>query len=98
MDKSELNFDPPLDRGIKRAVEILVEAGIETYESCEGGSGHSYPEPSIRFYGERSEGFRALAIALQNALPVRAIRRIWTINDGEPTGPNWEIVFWRKVR
>lgn len=91
-------FDPPLDKGIKLAVEILVQAGIETYESCEGGPGHAYPEPTIRFGGERSEGFRALAIALQNALPVSSIGRVWTIIDGEPTGPHWEIVFWRKMK
>ena len=91
------NFDPPLDEGVRRAVEILVTAGIETFESCEGGPGHTYPEPTIRFSGERPEGFRALAIALQNNLPVSRLRRIWNINDGEPTGPYWEIVFWRKM-
>lgn len=86
-----------LDAGIRGPVEILCAAGIETFESCEGGAGHTYPEPTIRFYGDRSEGFKALAIALQNNLPVSRIRRIWNINDGEPTGPYWEIVFWRKV-
>jgi hypothetical protein len=34
------------------------------------------PEPAMRFYGERGEGFRALAVALQWGFPVRAIRRI----------------------
>jgi hypothetical protein len=92
-----MDFDPPLDAGIRRAVEILHAAGIETFESCEGGSGHAYPEPTVRFYGDRSEGFRALAIAIQNNLPVSTVRRIWSVNDGEPTGPYWEIVFWRKV-
>ena len=32
-------FDPPLDRGIAAAVSALVAAGIETFESCEGGPG-----------------------------------------------------------
>lgn len=86
-------FDPPLDKGIERAVLILQEAGIETYESCEGGSGHSYPEPAVRFYGDRSEGFKALAVAMQHGLPVVALRRIWQVVDGEPTGPDWELVF-----
>jgi hypothetical protein len=90
-------YDPPLDPGIKQAVELLQTAGIETYESCEGGPGHSYKEPTIRFYGGRSEGFKALAVALENNLPVSALRRTWSINDDEPTGPTWEIVFWRKV-
>lgn len=90
-------YDPPLDAGILPAVEILAAAGVETYESCEGGQGHSYPEPAVRFHGERPEGFRALGIALQNGLPVKALRRVWTIEDGEPTGPTWEMVFWRKL-
>lgn len=90
-------FEPPLDQDIKTAVELLNSAGIETYESCEGGVGHSYPEPAIRFHGDRSEGFRALALALQNALPVKAVKRIWDVIDDEPTGPQWEIVFWKKL-
>jgi hypothetical protein len=86
-------YDPPLDKGIAHEVEILVEGGIETYESCEGGVGHSYPEPTVRFHGEREEGFKALAIALQNGLKPSKLGRIWTILDGEPTGPYWEMTF-----
>src|SRR5574340_1067204 len=91
--KNELEYDPPLDPGIMREVEILNQNGIETYESCEGGPGHAYPEPTIRFHGDRAEGFRALAIALQNDLHVRALRRVWSMIDGELSGPTWEIVF-----
>jgi hypothetical protein len=40
-----------LDAGIRKAVECLQAEGIETFESCEGGPGHSFPEPTIRFYG-----------------------------------------------
>ena len=85
-----------LDPGIASYVDVLDAAGIETFESCEGGRGHSYPEPVVRFHGTRGEGFRALAVAVQNGLPVRAIRRLWTIDEfGEPHGPYWEIAFWR---
>lgn len=94
--KQLYRFDPPLDPGIKQAVEILNQGGIETYESCEGGPGHSYPEPTIRFHGERAEGFRALAIALQNDLSVRDLKRVWRIIDGEPIGPIWELTFFEK--
>jgi hypothetical protein len=90
-----MEYEPPLDTGIKRYVEILVAAGIETYESCEGGDGHCYPVPTIRFSGDRSEGFKALAVALQHQLPVSSISRIWTVIGGEPTGPYWEMVFYR---
>ncbi len=82
-----------LDEGIRDAVRILAEAGVETFESCQGGEGHAYAEPTIRFSGERSEGFKALAVALQRDLRVYALRRIWPIRDGEPTGPWWEMVF-----
>ena len=90
------SYSPPLDPGIKRYVEVLNDRGIETYESCEGGKGHSYPEPTIRFYGDRTEGFRAFAIAQQHAFPVYALRRTWPIVDGDPTGPCWELTFFRR--
>jgi hypothetical protein len=88
-----MNYDPPLDAEIQRYVEILNAAGIETFESCHGGPGHAYPEPTIRFHGERAEGFRALAVALQHDFPVAALRRIWRVIDREPTGPSWEMTF-----
>jgi len=86
-----------LDEGIARYVNLLRAYGVDTYESCEGGRdrGHSYPEPAIRFRGDRTEGFRALAAAVQHGLPVRAVRRFWQIDrTGEPCGPYWEIAFW----
>jgi hypothetical protein len=86
-----------LDNGIASYVDVLDAAGIETFESCEGGEGHSFPEPTIRFYGGRGEGFRALAVTLQvGPLPVKALRRSWSVSsDGEPEGPHWELTFWR---
>lgn len=91
-DLTEL--DSPLDKKIEKAVLILRQGGVETYESCEGGPGHSYPEPTIRFHGESTEGFRAYAYAIQHGLPVKALRRIWRVIDSELTGPSWEMVFW----
>jgi hypothetical protein len=90
-----MDFDPPLDKGIEKPVRILHDAGVETYESCEGGSGHSYPEPTIRFHGDRAAGFRALAVAIEHGLHVKALRRVWVILEGEPTGPTWEMTLWR---
>lgn len=86
-------FDPPLDPGIRAYVETLYRNGVETFESCEGSSGHAYPEPTIRFHGDRAEGFRALAVAQRHQLPVAALRRVWPMIDGEPTGPYWELTF-----
>jgi hypothetical protein len=82
-----------LDPGIAEYVNALREAGVETFESCEGSQGHPYSEPTVRFFGQREEGFRALAIALERGFPVDAIRRFWDIIDGEPSGPYWEMTF-----
>lgn len=92
--KHNCEYEPPLDEEIAPYVEVLVEGGIETYESCQGGDEHSYSEPTIRFHGDNSEGFRALAIALQLQLPVKSVNRCWDVISGEPTGPFWEMVFW----
>jgi hypothetical protein len=88
-----MTYDPSLDAEIRRYVEILNTAGIATFESCSGGIGHAYPEPTVRFHGKRAEGFRALAVALQHDFPVTALRRIWKVIDREPTGPSWEMTF-----
>jgi hypothetical protein len=68
--------------------------GVFTIESCQGGDGHAYAEPTIKFSGGRHEGFRALALALERRWPVQRIDRSWTISDGEPEGPRWLMVFW----
>jgi hypothetical protein len=86
-------YDPPLDAGIERAVIVLRDAGVETFESCEGSARHAYPEPTIRFHGDRAEGLRALSVALRAGLNVAGLRRVWPIVEGEPTGPWWELTF-----
>lgn len=60
---------------------------------CDASPSHSYREPAIRFYGTSSDGFRALAVVRTFGLPVYALRRFWQVNDGEVTGPQWEITF-----
>jgi hypothetical protein len=92
----EEEFCPPLDPGIARAVRALRAGGVETFESCEGGEGHAYPEPTVRFHGEHPEGFRALSVAMQAGLRVTSLRRTWTVQDGEPHGPYWEMTFARE--
>ena len=87
-----------LDRGIERAVRILQASGIETVESCEGGEGHAYAEPTIRFRGSIAAGWHALGVALDNGLPVDSIRQVWDVLDRHvPTGPHWEIVFRERI-
>jgi hypothetical protein len=91
MDRYQ-QVESELDPGIRRADRLLMEAGIETFESCEGGQGHAFPQPTVRFHGYQEEGFRALAVAAKAGLQVAHLRRVWDLIDGEPTGPHWEIV------
>lgn len=91
-----LDQDCPLDHWISYAVKVLRDAGIETYESCDGSKGHSYREPTVRFHGINADGFRALAVVQTFGLPVHALRRVWSISNGEPTGPYWELTFWKR--
>jgi hypothetical protein len=86
-------FQPPLDDGIRDIVLTLLKNGVETFESCEGGTGHSFPEPTVRFEGSSSEGLRALAVALENGLPVSELRRSWGVIDGGIHGPWWVMTF-----
>jgi hypothetical protein len=81
----------PLDLGIAWAVKVLRDGGVETYESCEGGQGHAYPYPCVRFYGTDAAGWHALSIAITYRLPIRNLARIWTIERDKPDGPIWEL-------
>jgi len=83
-----------IDPGIRQAVQRLQEHHIETCESCEGGPGHAYPEPTVAFYGGPDEGWRALAVCLSAGLPVFSLCRRWIVLErNEPTGPHWELTF-----
>lgn len=87
----EKTFDPPLDNGIATFVECLVATGVETFESCQGGNGHAYSEPTVRLHGGRYEGYRAVGIALNAGFKVKELKRVWPLIDGELTGPYWEM-------
>ncbi len=82
-----------LDGAILPVVRILRENGVETFESCQGGDGHFFHEPTVRFHGGQAEGLRAVSVALQHGLSVGSLRRYWTLDGGELTGPAWEMVF-----
>jgi len=82
-----------IDPGIKHELKILCDNGIETTESCQGGQGHPFPEPTIRFCGGRAAGFKAVEIAITFGLKMSELRRVWNMQDGELTGPEWEMTF-----
>ncbi len=83
-----------LDPGIQEAVRVLIEAGIYTCQSCEGGPGHASHEPMVHFLGPPEAGMHAVSVCLAAGLPVRSLRRAWHVQESaEPTGPIWEITF-----
>jgi len=56
--------------------------GVHTFQSCDGGPGHSSPEPNVQFEGSYYEGLRALSVALAYGFPVSDLRRTWRIEGG----------------
>jgi hypothetical protein len=88
---------PHLDEGIRFAVQVLKVHGVETCESCEGGEGHAFPEPTVVFTGGAGAGWEALSVAMAYGLPVLALRQTWPFYDGHPNGPYWELTFRSQV-
>ena len=93
LDAYDPNGDLSLDPGIRRYVLILRAQGIETFESCQGGAGHAFPEPTVRFHGNAVEGYRAFTAAMNYGLPVTSLRRYYQVVDGWLEGPCWEMTF-----
>jgi hypothetical protein len=83
-----------IDEGIKYELRILRDNGIETTESCQGGQGHPFPVPTIRFCGIYSDGLKAVSIAMMYGLKVKDLRRVWHLDGGELVGPEWEMTFY----
>jgi hypothetical protein len=72
-----LEIPDNLDALIRPAVEILNKYGFKTFESCQGGEGHCFPEPTVRFEGNEFDLLRAYEICQLNFLPVHEVRRIY---------------------
>lgn len=99
MRKYPNNIDPL----IEPAVKILTEHGFKTFESCQGGEGHCFPEPTVRFSGNEYDLLRAFEICQFHLLPVYEARRVfrkeifYDYNDKEksptPIGEAWESPF-----
>lgn len=92
-EDGRLDPNSGIDLGIRHYVLVLRSQGIETCQSCQGGPGHAYLEPTIEFYGGAGEGPRAVGAALTFGLPVADLRREWNVRDGEMHGPIWTITF-----
>ena len=57
-----------------------------------------YAEPTVTLTtGSPEAGWRALGFLLTYGLPVRRFSLTWDMTYDQPTGPHWEITFWRKL-
>jgi hypothetical protein len=66
-----------VDSGIRMAVEILNKHGFKTFESCQGGKGHFFHEPTVRFEGSEFDCIKAYEICQAEGLPVYEVKRIF---------------------
>lgn len=88
-----------VDELIRPAVLILNKHGFKTFESCQGGEGHCYPQPTIRFEGSEFDLIRAYEVCEIYKLPVYEAKRVFRkvplyINDNTPNvcliGNTWD--------
>lgn len=86
-----------LDPDIRPFVEILRRERVETFESCQGGKGHSSPEPMVRFHGNAYEGYRAFTVAMNYGMPVKELNRHYDVVEGGLVGPYWKLIFKQKA-
>ena len=91
--KKNLKILDSVDVGIRGIVKVLIENNVETFESCQGGKGHCFFEPTVRFHGNQAEGYRAFSVALYHGFKVLNLRRYWSVEDGELKGAWWEMTF-----
>jgi hypothetical protein len=98
-----------LDAGIRKAVRVLRDHGIQTLSSCEGREQPGYSPkrdgphhgdwPYIIIDGTAADALIAMGAALKHGLPVRSIEQSWFIypeSPAVPVGPQWRITFWQK--
>jgi hypothetical protein len=84
-----------IDEGIKPAVDILNEHGFVTIESCQGGEGHAYFDPMVRFEGTEFDLIRAWEVCAAFKLCVFEAHRVYRkctviYNESEEIGETWE--------
>jgi|SRR5579862_2509996 len=81
-----------IDDGIRGPLRVLVDAGFDTFSSCEGGGywrGHGYLRPIICFNGDDNAGLRAQALVESKGYKVFQLNRVYL-----PTPPAyWQLEF-----
>lgn len=87
-----------IDAGIRFAVRVLHARGFETCQSCEGGDGHAYDQPSVDLLAGANDatGFAAVAELVGFGLPVDRVSQVWNVDKmGRPYETIWRIEFSR---
>lgn len=90
-----------IDEKIRIAVEILNKHGFETWESCQGGNGHCFDLPTVRFWGTEFDLIRAYRLCENYDLRVFQASRVYrtteiSTNDSHECPDNkkvWDIPF-----
>lgn len=86
-------FYQKLDKGIRFAVRVLHAKGFETCQSCQGGKGHCYNNPTIDLIssGDDSWGFAAISALQDYGIIVTDISLHWSVRNGFPYDRIWRI-------
>jgi hypothetical protein len=91
-----------LDPGIVGTVKFLREAGVRTVSSCEGGDGHPYADPMVRFLGDVAEARRVVRLSRREGLIPFEIAKSWRLSGrgaaalnkiGQDLTGHWDIQF-----
>lgn len=89
-----------LDEGIREAVVVLNKYGFKTFESCEGGNGHCYDVPTVRFLGNEFALVRAYELCRIHRMNVCEAKRVYRktsvysdVTNGLAIGENWDRPF-----
>ncbi|MES2373778.1 MAG: hypothetical protein V4557_14455 [Bacteroidota bacterium] len=99
-----VSFPDNIDEQIRPVVEVLTRHGFKTFESCQGGEGHFFNEPTVRFWGTENDLLKAYEICQCYKIAVFEARRVYGkedvyVNQGigkeneNPIGQAWGIPF-----
>lgn len=84
-----------MDPGIRYPVRLLHAHGIPTNESCQGGEGHAFHDPSIVM--QEGRAFEAMNQLERCGIPVREVVSRWSVDDGVPNERSWVVVLRRAL-
>lgn len=89
-----------IDEGIIEAVQVLNKHGFITWESCQGGDGHCFELPTVRFWGNEFDLIRACRICENYDFKLYQANRVYRtaeIATGDtnicPKGEVWDVPF-----